>query len=155
MIISGINSIDFENKFGEKQAKDLTTSFIRMLSDVSNKLEILCENNKKDYYFTISFDNNSSLTILTYIDNNKIKTEINYTDCYANKLEMITLQDALNINKYVLEIQGLIKKNFNNENYNFKAFYTEQPIDKIFPMYKEKEIGLECNIFIKSKNIKE
>ena len=54
----------------------------------------------------------------------------------------------MNINKYAKDIENRIKIHRNN--LSFTAYYTEQPIDKIIPLYAKDNISLRKELYYKN-----
>lgn len=117
--------IDFENKLGEKKSKLLLTSLNNMISQIISKVSKMEENN----FFQINFDNGD----MFYIGNNNIS----YVNIIGQELDIISLNTALNINKYVLDIQFKIKNI--DKNNSLIGCYTEQDLTKRIPVYGEHE----------------
>lgn len=122
--------IDCENKLSEKKAKELSTSLNYL---VNNIIDVLLKKNVEKGSFKIKFDNDSVFSIITF----KEKVFVSYVDKYQKKKEMLSLQDALNINKYARDIEYQLLQIDNN--HVIKAFYTEQNIEKLIAIFAEKE----------------
>lgn len=90
--------IDCENKLSEKKAKELSTSLNYLVNNIIN---VLLKKNVERGSFKIKFDNDSVFSIITF----KEKVFVSYVDKYQKKKEMLSLQDALNINKYARDIE--------------------------------------------------
>ena len=114
--------IDFQNELGEKTAKLLISSLNNMVSQVIKNL---------DNYnmFDIVFDNEERFSIN--------KNGIMYFDSLGYEADIISLNTALNINKYVLDIQNKIKNI--DKNNSLIGCYTEQDLAKRIPIYGEHE----------------
>lgn len=133
--------INMNNEIGEKDTKQVISSFKRLVRYVlyTFSQDLL---DKKDKSLEITFDNNEQFYVgITFTDNkDEIIAGYTYFDAYGNELEEISLQQILNINKYSLNIQNMLKED--NHNYKINAYFTEQtPFD--IKIFKENDVGLE------------
>lgn len=133
--------INMNNEIGEKDTKQVISSFKRLVRYIlyTFSQDLL---DKKDKSLEITFDNNEQFYVgITFTDNkDEIIAGYTYFDAYGNELEEISLQQILNINKYSLNIQNMLKED--NHNYKINAYFTEQtPFD--IKIFKENDVGLE------------
>ena len=131
--------IDCEYKLTEIQAKELKTSLNYLVNNILSFLK------KKEYNyyknkFSIIFNNKNVFSIIL-IKNEFV--QLSYINIYGEDNESISLQDALNINKYALDIENHIL--YDNLD-SFEAYYTEQNIDKIIPIFTERNKKLRIII---------
>ena len=121
--------INMNNEIGEKDTKQVISSFKRLVRYIlyTFSQDLL---DKKDKSLEITFDNNEQFYVgIAFTDNkDEIIAGYTYFDAYGNELEEISLQQILNINKYSLNIQNMLKED--NRNYKINAYFTEQtPFD--------------------------
>lgn len=133
--------ININNEIGEKDTKQVISSFKRLVRYIlyTFSQDLL---DKKDKSLEITFDNNEQFYVgIAFTDNkDEIIAGYTYFDAYGNELEEISLQQILNINKYSLNIQNMLKED--NYNYKINAYFTEQtPFD--IKIFKENDVGLE------------
>lgn len=136
--------IDCENKLTDKQIKELKTSLNLMINNIVKYLKKK-QNNVDKTVFNIVFNNGDKFSIICL---NKYFNKVSYINKYGEEQDIIPLQSALNINKYVKDIENNIKIHRNN--LSFIAYYTEQPIDKIIPLYAKDNTSLRKELYYKN-----
>ena len=123
ILLNGLNhiwslsmlTIDTQNMLDEKRAKELKTSlneFIATIIKAFNDKILQSDIDKIEYSFKLEFDNENLFYITSLKNNNSIISEYGYIDRYGNYKDTLTLQEALNINKYIKDIEFNIKKIF-------------------------------------------
>jgi hypothetical protein len=130
-------TINFENKLSEKNAKLLSSSINQMISAISEELKQQIDDISTTNEFIIHFDNGNTFRITVFIQDEFIYSSCKYENNYGERQETISLQDALNINKYARDIEILLSKL--QPNYTFEAYYTEQPLNRLLPVFRERE----------------
>ncbi len=137
--------IDCEKKLNEKQAKELKSSLNYMIDN-------LLQQKGERFSFSIQFDNGSVFAVGRLNKKNYIVLQ----DVYGDIQHKISLQEALNINKYALDIQNKLAEITINPEYEFKGFITEQYVDKLLPIFAEKEIKLRAKnipVYVNIENV--
>lgn len=137
--------IDCEKKLNEKQAKELKSSLNYMIDN-------LLQQKGERFSFSIQFDNGSVFAVGRLNKKNYIVLQ----DVYGDIQYKISLQEALNINKYALDIQNKLTEITINPEYKFKGFITEQYVDKLLPIFAEKEIKLRAKnipVYVNIENV--
>lgn len=133
-------SIDIDEELSAKQAKELSVSLNLFIKSTEKILLSECYKNKGLAQFKIEFDNGNKFRIIAQIDSwGKIQTYVEYENRRGQLLSEISLQDALNINKYVREFEMMIKHNDIN-NQTFRGYYTEQDINKKIAIYNKNDV---------------
>lgn len=136
--------IDCENKLTDKQVRELKTSVNLMINNIIRYLNQK-QNNMDRTVFSITFDNGDKFLIICLKNH---FNKVSYINKYGEEQDTIPLQSALNINKYAKDIENSIKIHRNN--LSFTAYYTEQPIDKIIPLYAKDNISLRKELYYKN-----
>ena len=130
-------SIDMEGRLGEKRAKELVSSLEYMLNSVAQVLKERATQTNDVCSFKISFDNGKSLQMMAFSNKENTYLNMEFFDEYCIPREEISLQEALNLNKYALDIKTRLDSIARSENFTLSAYYTEQSIERKFPIYAE------------------
>lgn len=116
----------------DQQASELKNSLNYMLNAIKNGLFEQARKTKESIRFKIQFDNDSYFEFLK--DPNMKQMYLIYSNKDGIVTNTLSLQEALNLNKYTLNIQARLKAN------NFEpleAYFTEQSINKFIAIYDE------------------
>ena len=134
--------IDCENKLTDKQIKELKTSLNLMINNIVKYLKKR-QNNVDKTVFNIVFNNGDKFSIICL---NKYFNKVSYINKYGEEQDIIPLQSALNIVfEFILAISEILSANL-----SFTAYYTEQPIDKIIPLYAKDNTSLRKELYYKN-----
>lgn len=114
------------------KSKELITSLNYMLNAIKNKMVELNKSYNNILQFQVSYDNGSYFEFLTHPNSNQLF--IIYSNEFGVQTNELSLQEALNLNKYALEIQTKMR---NNNLKEYQVYYTEQNINKFIAIYNE------------------
>jgi len=130
-------SINMEGRLGEKRAKELITSLEYMLNSVAQVLKDKASQTNELCTFKISYDNGSSLQMMAFTSKGNTYFNMEFSDEHGLPREEICLQEALNLNKYALDIRTQLDSISKSADFTFHAFFTEQSIKRKIPIYAE------------------
>lgn len=108
-----------------------------MLNSVAKVLKDRNSHTNEPCMFKISFDNGSTLQAMAFTTKGNQYFNIEFLDRNGMPCEEISLQEALNLNKYALDIKSRLNSISKSSNFTFHAFFTEQSIKKKIPIYAE------------------
>jgi hypothetical protein len=141
--------IDFEHKLSEKNAKVLKTSLNLLIDKVGEKLKNCLTSNNDMCKFSIDFNNKESFIIRVYVDqkdNDNILIQCAYFDAYNKRLNTISLNQALNINKYVANIQNQL--NYIKDDTSFQGCFTQVSLSQTIAIFAEHNIDDRFSSYI-------
>lgn len=134
--------INIENKLNEKRSKELKYSINEMINTVINKFyKKICSEkiDNSSYHFEMEFDNNNSFYIDLIYTNKELIVDYGYIDYKGEHKNVISLQEALNINKYSKDIEYNLDKFLQNNEHRFYGCFTTQNIDTKIPIFNEND----------------
>ena len=131
--------IDVENLLSAKQAKELSVSLNLFVNATKKQLIQKCKGEFLYSQFKVEYDNGDVFRIFAQTDTiGKTQSFVEYEKRTGELMQVISLQDALNINKYVRDFEQIVKHRDINDNV-FRGYYTEQSIDKKIAIYNESD----------------
>ncbi len=133
--------IETGGQINEKRSKELATSLNNMIYSIFMELSEEMSKNPTDQSiktWQLEFDNGNTLYIEVEQTSNGIKKSVTFYDCDGEERETISLQDALNVNKYTKDIENQVQQAYKGKAFKcLYGYYTEQPIDKEIIIYDE------------------
>jgi hypothetical protein len=141
--------INCGEKLSEKQAKELKVSLNYLIDNI---IKCLKENPKKRGIFRLTFDNEA----IFQVEVTPKGVFVEYDNKYHEKVEELSLQEALNINKYARDIEVMLSKA--KESYEIAGYFTEQNPFKMICIFGEKDPMLRYQQgegYVKVFNIKD
>ncbi len=135
--------IDIEHKLDEKKSKELLYSINQMITYTFKTLheKALQEKLFDDFLgLKLHFDNKNEFYISTICNGKSFNDDFGYLDKRGQYKDSLTLQEALNINKYALDIEFKLKQSLDQPQTVIDTYYTEQNIDARLPIFNEDDV---------------
>ena len=134
--------INIQGMLEEKRAKELQFSLNELINTILNTFKKQLEKSydKKEYIFELEFDNNSSFYITSLYNGNEIIQDYGYIDRFGINKDVLELQEALNINKYALEIEKITESFISQNSIKFEGIFLMQNIDRKLPIFHERDV---------------
>ncbi len=133
-------TIDVEHLLDEKRSKELIYSLNELIRTVIKRYTDKINGDKDKhgrYRLELKFDNGNTFYISALFTPKEIKTDYGYITQFEGYKDCLSLQEALNINKYALNIEFRLNQFLNQPRATIEAYYTEQNIGARLPIFNE------------------
>lgn len=153
-------TVNIERAFGEKKSKELVESLNNIVNNIVLVLyDSLPNHSSCAQQWSLFFDNGNTLSIEVGYHKGEYYKTTDFFDPAGISKQDVSLQEALNINKYSKALEKMVDEYYKSEDFNAPTNklgrFTYQPLDKDLAIFNENNISErnKSNDFVRSHEI--